>query len=1077
MEKHSEIDAELRIDYDSMCNKIAKELTTEDLKEIKFLLRADIGKATWENIKDGKDLVTVLERREYFTRNEVTKLEKLFIDVKLFTLATVVRQYNDCIPRMLKIDESEGIARNYATHSMTIVQNFVETENYRRMEEIINRKGAVLVKGPPGAGKSQNAFHYANKFRKEHQQSIVWRVHCKSTREMHLSYTNLMLRLGIREVIRYSESDINECIRMMFDRVYKKLTEDEYTQHTHLIIMDDMESPKTAQEVHEMMEYFIIAKNIYVIGTSQHRYSPMLTYKYGTEVSKMTDNEVIELFKLDNNTNDPTDINEIKELAKKMDYLPLCLALAASYIRITKTSIGQYNRNWSELQKQAHEISTEGKKFDASYILTLEKLEKDLPESSKNLLQYIPYLNNNTIPIQLLESLLEYDSSSTETDVNTLLAALHDYSLAAISGKGVTRIIAFHSVTVWFLDKRKSESERQEERLFLLRHFCYYIDNDARLTETMNRNVKFLEHACCLLRSLEKNGGYSCFETKLFECYLCCSVGVTFHLYGNTQVSADYFFKKAKMFLLKLIPYELKIYEGLKERNVDMSSVENFLRGNDEIKSKSNELFRTLTRKAREIPDDMIKKFVLMKYRSCRDIRLLREYGKLSETDIPKNQIPEQCLQKLIDCKVILPLEDVKEIFLAELFATIMYNHSKNMVFIDEAKDENEDSSINSKTHTPEYRVNREALHEYHYALNIAAKLDDYIKEISTNLHSVRYILTKRGGIYYFMRRLKSKEITFEVIETLNEMIKSGSEKLYFDFGVLKMCKNYDLYQRCMIQNILRMSNLVLSEQVPTEKEHYIHQALFHCDKMESILSEMEPWIALTSVHLDIAETYMTVVSPRAEKAKHHFKMAFEKQELPTRYKLKAYKSFVRFCYQKGEVEDFVLAEHFSQKVLRQATQDEQKKFIENSIENLRKEKSKRLSDGLDNKLATCDVSTYSSNEDTETENKDEQKVEELSDKAKSSTDTISSVRDDYVTTPNDDMAMEEKSQERKQILSTLDRLEQNIVAKIEEMHEKLLKVEIERLDVDKRRLEVEKERLELDKEKVRLLSNKGNKT
>lgn len=28
MEKHSEIDAELRIDYDSMCNKIAKELTT-----------------------------------------------------------------------------------------------------------------------------------------------------------------------------------------------------------------------------------------------------------------------------------------------------------------------------------------------------------------------------------------------------------------------------------------------------------------------------------------------------------------------------------------------------------------------------------------------------------------------------------------------------------------------------------------------------------------------------------------------------------------------------------------------------------------------------------------------------------------------------------------------------------------------------------------------------------------------------------------------------------------------------------------------------------------------------------------
>ncbi|CAG2206289.1 unnamed protein product [Mytilus edulis] len=189
--------------------------------------------------------------------------------------------------------------------------------------------------------------------------------------------------------------------------------------------MDDIESPKTAQEVHEMMEYFIIAKNIYVIGTSQNRYSPMLTYEYGTEVSKMTDNEVIELFKVDISTNDPTEISEIMELAQKIDYLPLCLALAASYIRITKISVSQYNRNWSELQKQAHDISTEGKKFDALYILTLEKLEKDLPESSKKLLQYIPYLNINTISIQMLESLLEYDSLSTETDVNTLLAALH----------------------------------------------------------------------------------------------------------------------------------------------------------------------------------------------------------------------------------------------------------------------------------------------------------------------------------------------------------------------------------------------------------------------------------------------------------------------------------------------------------------------------------------------------------------------------------------------------------------------------------------------------------------------------
>ncbi|CAC5367920.1 unnamed protein product [Mytilus coruscus] len=507
MEKHSEVDAKLHIDYDSMCHRVALELTTDELKDIKFLLRQEIGRATLEKMKDGKDLIMNLEKREYFTKEYVTKLEKLLTDAKVFSLATIVREYNDCIPRIPNLDEYDGVARNYATHSMTIVQNFVETENVRRLEDIITRKGAVLVKGPSGAGKSQNAFHFAKKFRFENQQSIVWRVHCKSTREMHLSYANLMLRLGLREVIRYNEFNIRECIKKMFDRIYKRLTEDEYLKHKHLIIMDDMESPKTAQEVHEMMEYFIIAKNIYVIGTSQNRYSPMLDYEYGMEVSKMTEKEVIELFKMYNDVNEPTEISEIKELAKNLDYLPLCLALASSYIKITKTSISQYNKNWSDLQKHAHEISTEGKNFDASYILTLEKLKKDLPECSRKLLQYIPYLNHNIIPIQLFESLLESDSSSKETDVNTLLAALHDYSLAAISGSGSTRIISIHSVTVWFLDKLKSESKRQEERLFLLRHFCYYIDNDARLTETMNRNVNFLEHACFLLRNLEKNGG------------------------------------------------------------------------------------------------------------------------------------------------------------------------------------------------------------------------------------------------------------------------------------------------------------------------------------------------------------------------------------------------------------------------------------------------------------------------------------------------------------------------------------------------------------------------------------------
>jgi hypothetical protein len=67
---------------------------------------------------------------------------------------------------------------------------------------------------------------------------------------------------------------------------------------------------------------------------------------------------------------------------------------------------------------------------------------------SRNLLKYITHINHTAIPIQLLESLLETDSTTKEADVNTFLAVLCDYSLATISGRGDNRVISIHSVTV-----------------------------------------------------------------------------------------------------------------------------------------------------------------------------------------------------------------------------------------------------------------------------------------------------------------------------------------------------------------------------------------------------------------------------------------------------------------------------------------------------------------------------------------------------------------------------------------------------------------------------------------------------
>jgi hypothetical protein len=79
-----------------------------------------------------------------------------------------------------------------------------------------------------------------------------------------------------------------------------------------------------------------------------------------------------------------------------------------------------------------HDIAPEGKQFEAAYDLTLRKLEKDLPKNARNLLKYVTHINHTVIPIQLLESLLETDSTTKEADVNTFLAVLCDYSLVKV---------------------------------------------------------------------------------------------------------------------------------------------------------------------------------------------------------------------------------------------------------------------------------------------------------------------------------------------------------------------------------------------------------------------------------------------------------------------------------------------------------------------------------------------------------------------------------------------------------------------------------------------------------------------
>jgi hypothetical protein len=116
--------------------------------------------------------------------------------------------------------------------------------------------------------------------------------------------------------------------------------------------MDDMESPNQAKYIHDMLEYFIIAENIYVIATSQNQFSPVIEFQYGMEMNGMLEPEVKKLFFKDGNVgheDEKTEINEIRLLAKNLDYLPLCwhhLTFVKHNVALQNTTrVGQSYRN------------------------------------------------------------------------------------------------------------------------------------------------------------------------------------------------------------------------------------------------------------------------------------------------------------------------------------------------------------------------------------------------------------------------------------------------------------------------------------------------------------------------------------------------------------------------------------------------------------------------------------------------------------------------------------------------------------------------------------------------------------
>ncbi|XP_052088930.1 uncharacterized protein LOC127725753 [Mytilus californianus] len=891
--------------YNAMCQKIVDDLNSDDIKHLKFCLRRDLSKGELENIEDGQDLITTLEKRDFLSQKNVSLLHGL-LEKKCGRLAKIVGAYDLTITPQRTYNKDK-----YDISSMNIVEHFVKTSAADKVFHLLKNKGAAFIKGPNGVGKSQIAFWYANHFYKENKKSVIWRINSKSLESTHLSLATLLSTLNIYDDHMISQTNLSLCVKNMFDVVLSTLVSEQWQQDKHLIVMDDIFNPKD-DIMCEMLERFVHLKNVNLIATSNVSYSTDLASSYEVHISRMTAEEAISLL-----TSASEDKDCLKKLVQNLNYLPLAISLASSYIKTTKISIRDYLRNISAFQMQAQQEDKKGQNLQASYDMTLQNVENNLSPHCKRVLSLIPYLSHTSISVDVLKTFLPEKVIERELEITNLMSALQNYSLASARRSGNIRLLEMHGLSVWVLKNKKSSEQEKEDLLWLMKHYCREMAIDVRSVKNANRNIEFLDHACLLMNKYLKMLNNSSDEVLVYEAYLALCIGSTFRVYGRTEITAEDFFERGRNIIAKLGKIESNIYPvssasnrssvnsfEIREETCDM---ENFLKGDENIRNRASRIFSALRDVHTCVTEEMLEHLVMKKYRNENEMSII--LCNTSQMDEHRERwIPDVLESDLVKRGFIMPLYELRATFLIELLILLLYNSNGNNWWITESE------AVHAFVEGRHMSVDSKCFADFQLTYNMACILNSFYEEKHPSFRPVIATVIKRSGVLYYVRNESLNHTVPEmkkVITFLEGMLES-SPVINILIGVVNMLSGLDVDHTCHVLELLRECYIKLSNIDESNQNYYITQALAKTSLLESYIEDLEPWNLLPRVHLAVADMCVRIKTPSmARKAKKHFRLAI--QDNPndeiTRYTLKSYKCYIEFCILEGDDDDLEEAE------------------------------------------------------------------------------------------------------------------------------------------------------------------------
>ncbi|CAC5406086.1 unnamed protein product [Mytilus coruscus] len=790
--------------YRILTKEIALGLSSDNIKIIKFLIR-DVGKGVLEKIITGTDIVQLLEERDMLSPEKVATLRTLLQTAGRNDLDKKVQQYvESAISRNLSNHDYYGL------HGMYVNSYYKETTEYHSLCDHMLRNNSVILKGPPGTWKSQHAFRYAHKFsetRKQNQKSLIWRVECNTDLNIYNSLSHLMNFLDIQCI--NSENHMDESIELMLSRAIQVLESEHYKNIEHLFILLGSVSPQN-----NLIEMFLrqlsVYENISIIVTTSKSLSNDFD-KFVIGLQGMTENEAVRFLNVDDSS-----AEKAKELAKRLSYLPDGLIFAKTYIHTTKISINTY------IERLENITSTDSASKKACELLIC-KAENKMSPNEKKVLHFMPYLNTDNIPIFILKSLLPHKLNREEKAIliDNFIRSLENYSLISIKGIDEHRLITAHRFTLMIVKVSSTRSERENHLNELLNFFMCYVDLYARLLEVIHRNVLLLEHAETFLSHFQDCLKSSLPETKVKLCYVYCAIGITYRLYGNTELSANTYLQKAKLTMFETFLSGHQHHLPSDKSENPYTTLDEYLNGSDALQEHCKSIFNILIEKGKNISQEFVDEFVRNKYRNSRSISLLCEYGQISIEDVHTNQLNNEVVSKLKSKNLIMEGEHISKTFLVELMIRILYNSSKNKWLMEISKDSFSTSKRGKlrKNLSRTFPVTPESLIENQMAHLLTKSLRQHLSKLprhdarkASSENTVRSFcpvfspVTHRSGILYMLRSFSDPNLLSfllkEALQVLDSLDFDIGGTGFTEFGVVKRIGDSSLFHSVMIDRI-----------------------------------------------------------------------------------------------------------------------------------------------------------------------------------------------------------------------------------------------------------------------------------